>query len=91
MERRLITLSGIVQGVGFRAFVHGLATELGLTGFVRNDGEGVVMEVEGSPQQLDQFRERVVREGPRRSQIDRVEMESIEARGSKGFGIQPSR
>jgi hydrogenase maturation protein HypF len=91
MERRLIILSGIVQGVGFRAFVHGLASELGLTGFVQNDGERVVMEVEGPPALLEQFRQRLVTEGPRRSRINNVEMQSIEAKASKGFGIQPSR
>jgi hydrogenase maturation protein HypF len=91
MERRLIILAGIVQGVGFRAFVHGLASELGLTGFVRNDGERVVMEVEGPPASLEQFRQRLVTEGPRRSRVDNVEMQSIEPKTSKGFGIQPSR
>jgi len=40
-------VSGVVQGVGFRPFVHGLAVELGLTGFVFNDSRGVVVEVEG--------------------------------------------
>jgi hydrogenase maturation protein HypF len=91
MERQLITLSGLVQGVGFRAFVHGLATELGLTGFVRNDGPDVVMEVEGPAESLEQFRRRVVAEGPRRARIDRVDVQSIQPGGSRGFGIQPTR
>ena len=91
MERRLIKLSGIVQGVGFRAFVHGLASELGLVGFVRNDGDDVVMEVEGPNEVLEQFAKRVVVEGPRRSRVDNVESQSIEVQRSKGFGIQPSR
>ena len=39
---------GIVQGVGFRPFVYGLATDLGLAGFVRNETDRVLIEVEGA-------------------------------------------
>jgi hydrogenase maturation protein HypF len=91
MERRLITLSGIVQGVGFRAFVHGLASEMGLSGCVRNDGDDVVMEVEGPSDVLERFGQRLVVEGPRRSRVDNVVSQAIEVKSSKGFGIQPSR
>jgi hydrogenase maturation protein HypF len=35
MERRAIVIRGIVQGVGFRPFVFGLASQLKLSGFVR--------------------------------------------------------
>ena len=46
-ERRRFEVAGIVQGVGFRPFVHRLAERLGLDGFVLNDGRGVVIEAEG--------------------------------------------
>ncbi len=42
-----IQIKGIVQGVGFRPTVWKLATSLGLTGFVRNDADGVTIEIEG--------------------------------------------
>ena len=45
--RHRIRVAGVVQGVGFRPFVHRLATELDLAGHVGNDTEGVFVEVEG--------------------------------------------
>ena len=47
VERRAISVDGIVQGVGFRPFVHGLAARLHLQGFVRNQTGNVRIEVEG--------------------------------------------
>ncbi|MBN1278417.1 MAG: acylphosphatase, partial [Chlorobiaceae bacterium] len=45
--RRRATVSGIVQGVGFRPFVYRLAIAIGLDGFVRNTASGVLLEVQG--------------------------------------------
>ncbi len=54
-ERRHITVEGIVQGVGFRPFVYGLAMKNGLAGFVLNDMAGVTIELEGEPPALESF------------------------------------
>ena len=54
-ERRHITVEGIVQGVGFRPFVYGLAMKNGLAGFVFNDTAGVTIELEGEPLALENF------------------------------------
>ena len=49
LVRRLrIHVRGAVQGVGFRPFVYRLARRYQLRGFVRNDSEGVLCEVEGA-------------------------------------------
>ena len=63
-QRLRIALGGAVQGVGFRPFVYRLATELGLGGWVRNSGDGLVLEVEGGPEQLVQFQNRLKSEKP---------------------------
>mgnify|MGYP003342763729 CR=1 FL=1 len=55
LERRRYTVRGLVQGVGFRPFVHRLATRLNLAGQVRNDAHGVCIEVEGRATSLDAF------------------------------------
>ena len=59
MERRAIVVYGTVQGVGFRPFVHDLASRLALDGFVKNHAGNVLIEVEGETEPLDQFLEAV--------------------------------
>jgi hydrogenase maturation protein HypF len=49
VERRALDVTGVVQGVGFRPFVHGLASRLKLSGFVTNNAGGVQIEIEGRP------------------------------------------
>ena len=46
-RRTRVRVEGTVQGVGFRPYVHRLAGELGLAGYVLNDSRGVLLEVEG--------------------------------------------
>ena len=62
--RHRIRVCGVVQGVGFRPHVHRLAGELGLSGFVGNDTEGVFAEVEGGSDAVLLFEERLVAEAP---------------------------
>ena len=55
LQRHAIQIRGQVQGVGFRPFVYRLAVRHGLSGFVRNDGAGVTIEVQGPAQAVADF------------------------------------
>lgn len=72
-ERRAIRVRGAVQGVGFRPFVYRLALDLGLSGWVCNDAQGVVVEVQGRPERLAQFERRLRADAPPLSRVDGVE------------------
>ncbi|MCP5158636.1 MAG: carbamoyltransferase HypF [Gammaproteobacteria bacterium] len=90
-DRRLaIQIRGQVQGVGFRPFVYRLALRHGLRGFVRNDGAGVEIEVQGASEPLGEF-QRALRQPP---PLARIEILRIEERqllaGECGFEIATS-
>lgn len=63
-------LDGIVQGVGFRPFVYGLALRHRLTGYVLNDASGVTIGAQGSPEQLASFARELRELAPPLSRID---------------------
>nr|WP_242463276.1 carbamoyltransferase HypF [Rhodocyclus tenuis] len=65
---------GQVQGVGFRPYVFRLAGELGLTGWVRNDGEGVAIAIDGAGPAIARFIERLPAEAPPLARIAAVEV-----------------
>jgi hydrogenase maturation protein HypF len=88
--RHRIRVAGVVQGVGFRPFVHRLATELDLAGHVGNDTDGVLVEVEGSPAQLGCFQRRLLREAPPLARIFEIETSVVGGRGEPGFHIVES-
>lgn len=79
--RQRFRVRGIVQGVGFRPYVYGLATRLGLGGFVLNDSGGVLIEVEGTPAAVGEFRSTLVGRPPPLATIDSLEEEGLEAEG----------
>ena len=83
-------MEGVVQGVGFRPFIHGLATGLGLAGSVANDTRGVRIEVEGDTGSLERFVEAVRRQAPPLAVVERLTVESLAARDDVGFVILPS-
>lgn len=81
-------VAGIVQGVGFRPFVHAQATRLGLSGYVRNDSHGVVVEVQGSVAGVGQFRAALMQDPPPLAVIDRISELAVEPTDDRaGFHI----
>ncbi len=85
-----VALSGAVQGVGFRPFVHRLATELALAGWVNNSPQGVFIEADGERSALEKFLLRLETEKPPRSFIQSLETTWLDAAGFDKFEIRAS-
>ncbi|MFE1287128.1 carbamoyltransferase HypF [Streptomyces sp. NPDC058751] len=90
-ERRHVTVTGVVQGVGFRPFVYTLAEELGLSGWVTNNARGVEAEVEGPAAQVAEFCARIGTRPPPLAVVESVGHRAVppENDGSV-FAIRPS-
>ncbi|MEA5361668.1 carbamoyltransferase HypF [Amycolatopsis sp., V23-08] len=83
--RVAVRVFGVVQGVGFRPFVHQLASRLELAGFVGNDVRGVFAEVEG--ESVEAFLAALEAEAPPLAVVDEVQVREIAAKGDVGFVI----
>ena len=90
-ERRRIIVQGIVQGVGFRPFVYGLAQRHALVGHVSNDAAGVTIEVEGEAAALEEFTRLVQNEAPPLASIDGIKIENLPTLGKTSFVIEASQ
>ncbi|WP_316181651.1 carbamoyltransferase HypF [Bradyrhizobium sp. SZCCHNRI1009] len=86
--RLRLRVRGAVQGVGFRPYVHGLATRHRLGGFVANDADGVLIEVEGD--EVADFVAALPQQAPPLARIDDIAVEPIVADCSTGFRIAQS-
>jgi hydrogenase maturation protein HypF len=90
-----LLIKGTVQGVGFRPFIHRVASEMGVKGWVRNIGEGVEVEVQADSDMIEMFRERILSDMPPGANIKEIvnkETEysnhiSFEILGSKGIAM----
>ena len=80
----------MVQGVGFRPFVHHLAQGMGLAGYVLNSSAGVTVEVEGTAAEVDRFAERMRSEAPPLAHIEEMAVTEIDPLGERGFVIRES-
>jgi len=89
-ERIKLEINGIVQGVGFRPFVYRLAKENNLVGYVLNNGEGVVVEIEGLAKQIQSFEDAFEKELPPLARVDKYHKKQITLKSEKDFKILKS-
>ncbi|HEV2981551.1 MAG TPA: carbamoyltransferase HypF [Solirubrobacteraceae bacterium] len=89
-RRVRVRVVGTVQGVGFRPYVHRLARQLGLAGFVLNDARGVLAEVEGDAAGVETFLARLAPDAPPLAQVEHVLAEELQPTGELSFAIRPS-
>ncbi|MDM8530700.1 carbamoyltransferase HypF [Anaerolineales bacterium HSG25] len=91
MIRHQYQITGVVQGVGFRPFVYGLATRYQLTGFVYNHSRGVTIEVEGQADSLADFKHALHHETPPLAHIEQVSTQVVPTQGDSRFTIRHSQ
>src|SRR5512139_988216 len=87
---RHIHVTGVVQGVGFRPFVYGLATRLDLRGWVCNTSAGVDIVVQGGEEEVDAFAELLTADAPPLARIDQVRTWPEDADDFPAFEIRES-
>jgi hydrogenase maturation protein HypF len=85
-----ISVRGIVQGVGFRPFVYGLAAKHNLRGWVCNTSEDVKIGVEGETEAIKQFKLELQTKAPPLAHIEDVTISYHPCVGYKDFEIRPS-
>lgn len=100
VQRLLVEVRGTVQGVGFRPYVHTLATSLGLEGFVQNRGSAVFIDIEGEAAALERFLDALAGRPPALARIESVRCRRAapvrhgsrpqDRRPAAGFAIAPS-
>ncbi|GHI01924.1 hydrogenase maturation protein HypF [Streptomyces cellostaticus] len=89
--RRRLTVRGTVQGVGFRPYVHRLAADLALAGYVSNTANGVLIEVEGPAEGVGRFCELLAGQPPPLAAVTGVGSEDLPATGATDpFTIRPT-
>ncbi len=90
IERKIIRLSGSVQGVGFRPFLYNLCREFGILGIIRNTSSGVVLDIEVNKKFTDLFLSRLHEQKPRLSDINDIRIREDSFLGYKELQILDS-
>lgn len=86
-----VSVTGVVQGVGFRPFVFSLAAKHHLTGSVWNTSLGVEIELFGSQTGLEAFLNDLRASPPPLSRIDQIRTENMAFQSLDAFIIQSSQ
>lgn len=84
---RKITVTGTVQGVGFRPYIYNLACKMKLRGTVCNTGSGVFIEIEGEKDQVEKFTGKLRNKPPRLAQINTCRIQDNSLQGHEKFII----
>jgi len=87
-RRCRVRVRGAVQGVGFRPFVYRLARRYALSGWVKNDGDGVIMEIQGAA--VDRFLGALRGDTPRPARVDTIEVDHLAPLDEQGFVVADS-
>ncbi|MGB9620145.1 MAG: carbamoyltransferase HypF, partial [Armatimonadota bacterium] len=90
LVRRLLRVTGVVQGVGFRPFVYSLAQEQGLCGWVRNTSGSVEIDVEGPEEAVEAFAVALSARAPALARVSSVSMIEADPTGCATFEIVES-
>ena len=90
IQHTRIVIRGAVQGVGFRPFVFRLASDLGVTGWVSNTGQGVFIEAEGNGAAMSEFMRRLDDDRPPRAVVVSRECAVLDPVGFDRFEIRAS-
>jgi hydrogenase maturation protein HypF len=88
--RQQIEVSGIVQGVGFRPFVYRLASDRQLAGAIKNTATGVVIEVQGTQADVDDFLAHLSSDAPPLARITNIVHHEIPCTSDTAFRIAGS-
>ena len=90
--RANVRVNGIVQGVGFRPFIHRQITALGLTGWIRNNSRGVELEIQGERSAVERFIAEIPEKSPALAVVESVDFDLLpERKDYTDFRILPSQ
>jgi acylphosphatase len=84
LERRRITVQGMVQSAGFRSFVSKLARRWKLSGHLLNDSTGVIVEVQGIEPSIEGFLEALLTDVPPLAHINAINTELLPISSDEG-------
>ncbi len=91
LTAKLLTIEGIVQGVGFRPFVYGLAKRFDIKGEIANTSSGVLLRIEAEEDRIDAFCTALSKTPPPLAQITRISILSETLRNYSDFSIVRSQ
>ena len=85
---KLVRVTGLVQGVGFRAYTRARASDFGLDGWVRNESDGSVAALICGDSERVELMLEALREGPRGSMVSEVAAEDARPEATQGFEVR---